>query len=184
MNFTIEGSRLREYDPIKQSLYQVFIPNTNIISPLLNFDEEDVTVMTRNISLPSIAIETYEAQHLGFKKIIPIKKDVGNSFTIEVESFEHKDILLFFYNWMNLIIQNDFGGNMGSMSILYPISNLLKRKIEISSFAFNGDLLNKIIFENAWPKKIDLGSRNYENSGSVKYNVDFAFDNLQIKKFK
>ncbi len=73
---------------------------------------------------------------------------------------------------------------MGSMSILYPISNLLKRKIEISSFAFNGDLLNKIIFENAWPKKIDLGSRNYENSGSVKYNIDFAFDNLSIKKFK
>jgi hypothetical protein len=184
-NFTIEGRKFPSMpDPQRSWMWELFIPNIQIlpIIPKINFDEDDFIVRCRSTSIPSGGFEHYEANYLGFKKLIPVKKKITNVITTEIEEFEDQKVLKFVYGWMNIIIdQNPKSLFVGHMQPTVIARNIYTRNIVLNMYKFSGDKLSRsIIFHNAWPLNMGDVTLNYADSGTVKYSVEWAFDNWTL----
>jgi hypothetical protein len=196
MNFTIEGRKLK-IDPIKSWLWEVIILNTKTLMASMNsssaniknfisalsMNEEDLINRCRSVTIPSVEIETYTSNYLGFKKVHPLKKKFSDIATCEYESFEDRKEYTFFYNWMNLIIeQNPKMINVGGTGLAIVDRSLFTRNIMIKQYKGNGDsVVNNFILYNAYPIKIADIPMSYENTTSVKFAVDFAYDNWTLE---
>lgn len=83
---------------------------------------------------------------------------------------------------MNIIIdQNPKNLFVGHMQPTVIARNIYTRNIVLNMYKFSGDKLSRsIIFHNAWPLNMGDVTLNYVDSGTVKYSVEWAFDNWTL----
>jgi hypothetical protein len=176
-NFTIEGRRLSVLpDPLKEWSWELFIPNLG--SLIRGVDDEDFVLRCRSATIPSGGLESYEANYMGFKKIIPIKKKMVNSISTELEEFEDQKVLSMIYSWMNIIFNQDPKNlTVGHTNPTMLFRNGYTRNMTLKMYSGTGKILKKkIVFHNTFPSNISEANLTYGGSSGVKFSVEWSFD--------
>lgn len=182
-SFLIEG-RFPDQEVQRSWLWEIFIPNISTLPiPNLSIDEEDIIIRAKSVVQPGFSFDIFEAQHMGFKKQIPIKKNITNKIPVELEEFQDRKVLKLLYGWSNFIFSQDprdlFVGNSSPIAIT---RNIYTKNIVLKQYAYNGAELDKsIVLLNAWPSNMSDLNLSYNSNESVKYNVEFSFDDWYLE---
>lgn len=176
-SFVIEGRKLANIpDPQRQWLWELYI--SNIQSLKLGVDEEDMIIRCKSVNIPGVSFEAYEAEYMGLKKLIPIKKNLVRKITTEMEETEDLKIAKTLYAWMNKIMSHDpkdiFVAHTNPQ---YFLRNMFTKNILIRMYSYDGKTLDKsVVLHNAWPSNVEDATLSYAGNESVKYTIEWSFD--------
>lgn len=193
MNFNIEGRRLTKLkDPVKTWLYELIIPEANLIAPGIITDVDDVVIRTRTASIPQRALSQIASSFMGYTQYFPGKQTFGNTISTTFEEFEDQKISLFIYAWFQAI--NDASPQIGGSvtpivgkapgTAAFPSKRLgLSRTMYLRMYSISGDPLPyQIKFINTWPETVEAIQLDNNAEDSMKISVNWRFDLWQLVK--
>lgn len=179
-NFSIEGRS--HVSPLYNYLWEFYIVNARSLYPKLK--EDELSVACKSVPLPGSEIVTYTTHYMGVKKEIPIKKNLTQNITVDFELYEDGEVYNFFYNWTNLMFEQDPSKfSVGNTVLTMPSNMLYMRSIVIKQYKYNLEELNRYyVLHHAYPKKISDMNLTYVGGTEImKMSVDFNFSHWTLE---
>lgn len=176
-NFTIDGRMKNEKDIQRNWKWELWIPKPPKVA---NWDMDDMIIRCRAAVIPGRGNEPIESNFMGQKQFFPGKPIFPNSFVAMFEEFEDKKVSEFLYSWQQSM--HDYSGQIAAnpgASVSEGKAGI-KTDMSLYQYGFNGNLIQKLTFKNAWVQNVDDVSLDYTGAESVKYSVTFQYDYWNI----
>jgi len=186
----IEGRKLATYnDPQRSWLWEVhMIGLDNWKMWGLGLDSDDLMFRCKTVTIPSQGFETYQSDFYGFKKNFAIKKKISHSITTEIEETEDQTISKMLFKWNQIIINSDIRSDAcGHNTVHEDMSDSkdpsYKTDMILKMYSYQGlELQKSIKFYGIWPSNVSEVNLAYSQGDSIRYNVEWSFDNWMLEE--
>lgn len=174
-------------DLAKQYLYQTKFTPTNGGNSVLNniFESEDLMIRAKTISMPSKSFNELTTSYLGSEIKYPGKPTIAGTFSIQFDEFQDLYISNCFYQWQNIMYNQDFTINTSNQYTGGAISNRLSDyTCNVDVILYDSTLKTKLPYFYryylVWPKEISQAELSQEGDQKITRQITFQYSTFEM----